>query len=182
MQLVGNPNGNRLQIYNNTISSNFYGIGFDGNDGGNANNISIYNNDISAANSAIRFGMLSYIGNDSDIDIYCNKITNTGSSGYPFFFAGTLRNILISNNIINNINSNGFEVYSRNNYSSGVLFCGSSSINVTGGGSVGSSIGNCSKGSVGCYGSAGSRENGPYGSGRTGPNILSVPRNLRLGK
>jgi hypothetical protein len=154
LQGFGDIATTRHIIRNNVISSNSYGIGFDGNDGANSTNISIYSNQISAGVSPIRFGMSAYTGVDSDIDIHCNQITNTGLSGYPIYLNGTLTDILIDYNQITNSNSDGFETWADSDESSDVLFFGNGTIDVTGGGSIGTAL-SATNGSDGCWSTAG---------------------------
>jgi hypothetical protein len=82
-----------------------------GNDGTDTVKATFSYNDITAAVSAIRFGMSSYSGTDTDVDIYCNKLNNTGTAGYPFYLNGTLSDILIDYNEITNSNSSGHEAW-----------------------------------------------------------------------
>lgn len=154
LQGVGNTAATRHKIRNNTIVSNSYAIGVDGNDGANSTNVGIYSNILTAGVSAVRFGMYIYTGTDSDIDIYCNQITNNGASGYPFYLNGTLSDVLVDHNQITNSNSGGYEVWVDENESTDIFFYGNGQIDVTGGGSVGVA-GFAANGSDGCYSTAG---------------------------
>jgi hypothetical protein len=183
MQGFGHSSASRHNIYNNTIISTHYAIGFDGNDGSNSTNIAFYSNSFQSAISTIRFGMSGYTGTDSDIDIYCNSVNNTGASGYPFYLNGTLSDIYISHNSLTNSNSSGYEAWADANESTDVIFCENGTIDVTGGGSVGTASAPCQDGSANCYSTAGSRYNGPYGhlAGLTSITIGAGSHSIAIG-
>lgn len=142
------------EYFGNTFSGNSYGIGIAGNDATTARNTAIYLNKITTEDSAIRFGMSIYSGENTDFDIYCNQITNTGTSGYPFYFNGTLSDILIDHNQITNSNAGGYEAWVDADESTDILFYGNGQIDVTGGGAVGTAVA-ATNGSAGCYLTAG---------------------------
>ncbi len=165
--------GGLRKIHNNVCISNSRGIQFGGNDGAYAQNALIYLNKITTLSHAFYF--YGYTGLYAGLDTYCNQITNTGTSSYPFYFddatyAPTVSDIMISNNLLTNSNSGGYEVYTTRNYSSSVIFCANGTIDVDGGGSVGSASPPCQDGSTGCYSTAG-LTGGGSSTGTIGPGV-----------
>lgn len=154
LQHFGNAAAPKHQIYSNTITGNSYGIGADGNDGTGFVNTEIKYNDITSSVSSIRLGISTYSGTDSGIDIFCNKLTNTGDSGYVLYLNGALSNINVDHNFITTSNSGGYEVWADENESTDVLFYGNGQIDVTGGGAVGIAT-SSTNGSAECYLTAG---------------------------
>ncbi len=156
LQGFGNSLAAKQKIFSNTFAGNSYGIGIAGNDATTAKNTSIYLNKITTEDSAIRFGMSIYSGENTDFDIYCNQITSTGTSGHPFYFNGTLSDILVDYNQVTSSNAGGYEAWADADESSDILFYGNGQIDVTGGGMVGATA-SATNGSYGCYLSAGAK-------------------------
>ena len=155
MQHTGNTSATTGIFRNNSITSNSYGIGFDGNDGVDNTNWLFFENDLTASIAPIRFGMSSYYGKNSDISFYCNKIENNGVDGYPFYFTGTSSTTLIENNSITN-NNTLYDLYSDSDKTSDVTFCNSGpTSNIDGGGLV-ATTNTCTNGINGCSNTAGS--------------------------
>lgn len=155
LQHFGDAAATKHQIYNNTITGNSYGIGADGNDGTGLINTEIKYNDITSSVSSIRIGMSTYSGTDSDVDIYCNKLTNSGASGYVLHLNGTISDIKVDHNLMTTSNSGGYEVWADENESTDVLFYGNGTMDVDGGGIIGSAV-SPANGSEWCYSTAGS--------------------------
>ena len=150
-------NSSPLKIRNNTIvaTGNSYGISLGGPDSGEVflmKNIDIYSNKITSGYDTIKSWSNQY--SVDDIAVYCNQINNNGSAYYPFTFDGTVTNYLIDYNSITNSNSSGYEAWADANESSDVLFYGNGTIDVTGGGSVGTA-GSATNGSSNCWTTAG---------------------------
>lgn len=154
-----------LLIYNNTIAAGAqsYGLMLGGADTDTLlfRKARIYNNAISASYHPF---YLSSAHTISDVDIYCNTITNSGTAYYPFYMAGTISDFRVSYNSITSSNSGGYEAYAASAYADAV-FCETGTIDVNGGGSVGSASAPCQDGSANCYASAGTTYTGEYGSG-----------------
>lgn len=153
-------NDGPLVIQNNTITTTGLAVGIyiGGSDNAgvyDVKNVDIIGNIISSESDTIRVWDNNYIVDD--VNIYCNQLTKTGTSGYPFYLQGTIGNLFVDYNQITNGNSGGYEVYLTGNESSDVLFYGNGTIDVYGGGSVGAA-GSATNGSSGCYSTAGVTE------------------------
>jgi len=155
MQNIDMPEGGVFTVRNNVISGNI-GFRFGGNDGAPVKGVSIYSNTIATDKAALHYD--GYLGPFSDNSIYCNAIENTATDGHIVYFADgtpTVSNQYFSNNLFTNANSSGYEVFTTKDYSASALFCGSGTVDVTGGGSIGSASAPCQDGATGCYSSAG---------------------------
>jgi len=91
---------------------------------------------------------------DYDVDIFCNDLTNNNSTGYILDFDGSIYNILIDYNRLTNSNSSGYEAWTDENRSTEIITFGNGTIDVTGGGSIGSA-GSATNGANGCWSLAG---------------------------